>query len=161
MSSLDCWKFAFVWLWSNACWQGLVSLKHLCAEKSSRWVWSEKHKWQIAMKRPDTNHKLLWKDRRQITDSVNYKDNPVNICVDSTSGSLMSSRSKFDEETNYISKDTINNITKETKQLQKQFILPSKTAVRNFSLSPSVIVSPLPQNCPQKFWANKDLQNSR
>ena len=161
MSSLDCWKSASVWLWSNACWQGLVLLKHLCAEKSSRWIWSEKHKWQIAMKRPDTNHKLLWKDRRQITDSVNYKDNPVNICVDSTSGSLMSSRSKFDEETNYISKDTINNITKETKQLQKQFILASKIAARNFSLPPSVIVSPLPQNCPQKFWANKDLQNSR
>ena len=112
MSSIDCWKFAFVWLLSKACWQDSVLLKHLCAEKSSRWIWSEKHKWQIAIKRPDTNHKLLWKDRRQITDSFNFKDNPVNICVDSTSGTLMSSRSTFDEETNYISKDTINNITK-------------------------------------------------
>ena len=159
MSSIDCWKFAFVWLLSKACWQDSVLLKHLCAEKSSRWIWSEKHKWQIAIKRPDTNHKLLWKDRRQITDSFNFKDNPVNICVDSTSGTLMSSRSTFDEETNYISKDTINNITKETNQLQKQdILLPSKTAVRNFSLPPSVFVTRLPQNCPQKFSANKDLQ---
>ena len=67
----------------------------------------------------------------------------------------MSSRSTFDEETNYISKDTINNITKEPKQLQKQFILVSKTGVRNFSLPPSVIVTRL----PKKFSANKDLQD--
>ena len=84
------------------------------------------------MKRPDTNHKLLWKDRRQITYSVNYKDNPVNICVDSTSGSLMSSRSTFDEETNYISKDTINNITKETNQLQKQDTAAIKNCCAHF-----------------------------
>ena len=84
------------------------------------------------MKRPDTNHKLLWKDRRQITYSFNYKGNPVDICVDSTSGSLMSSRSTFDEETNYISKDTINNIKKETNQLQKQDTAAIKNCCAHF-----------------------------